>query len=148
MWTFESNTEKTAITRRAPSAPARQLNKMGLLKGKMLDYGCGKGFDAEFYGMDKYDCYFEPEKPDEAYDTIIAVYVLNTIFPEEVETIVRDIQGFLKDEGIAYLAVRRDIKREGFTQRRTYQWTVVLNLPVVYENTRFCIYQLRKGDIL
>jgi hypothetical protein len=57
----------------------RFLNSLGLLRGKMLDYGCGRGFDAEYYGMDKYDPHYAPEFPKIKFDTITCNYVLNVV---------------------------------------------------------------------
>ena len=56
------NAYKTAITRKKPSLPMRWLAKEGLIPSRIdtLDYGCGKGFDADYFGMDKYDPHFFP----------------------------------------------------------------------------------------
>jgi len=37
----------TAIKRSRLSAPARYLLQHGLLKGRILDFGCGLGFDTD-----------------------------------------------------------------------------------------------------
>jgi len=42
----------TAISRKLPSKPMQILHQKGLLKGALLDYGCGKGFDAKHYSME------------------------------------------------------------------------------------------------
>ena len=41
----------TAISRKAPSRPMRFLQEHDLLKGRMLDYGCGRGTDAKFLAL-------------------------------------------------------------------------------------------------
>ena len=46
---------KTAIGRNKPSAPLRALETKGLIVGDVLDYGCGKGYDAYYLGSDSYD---------------------------------------------------------------------------------------------
>ena len=40
----------TAIRRTRLSAPARYLLQHGLLKGRILDFGCGLGFDTDELG--------------------------------------------------------------------------------------------------
>lgn len=115
-----ANSYKTAITRKRLSAPTRFLQEKGLLVGKVLDYGCGKGTDAFLLGADKYDPHFFPEEPKRLYDTIICIYVLNTVPPADTDRIVYKIRSLLKKGGIAYLAVRNDAKL-GFTKRGTLQ---------------------------
>ena len=53
----------TAIRRTRLSAPARYLLQHGLLKERILDFGCGLGFDTDELrrqGLDitGYDCYY------------------------------------------------------------------------------------------
>lgn len=120
------------------------LRAHGKLKGKALDYGCGKGFDAQYYGLDKYDPHYYPNQPTGQYDVITCNYVLNVVDPSEVVVILSKIRHLLADNGVAYLTVRRDIVREGHTSKGTYQYNVKLNLPIVKENSRYCIYKLSK----
>jgi 2-polyprenyl-3-methyl-5-hydroxy-6-metoxy-1,4-benzoquinol methylase len=134
---------KTAITRRKPSAPVLWLERHGLLKGRMLDYGAGRGFDADYLGASKFDPHWWPEKPEGKYDTVICNYVLNVVEPGDEAGILADIRGYLAPGGHAYLAVRRDVEKEGFTKRGTYRRTVVLDLPPVFEAPgKFAIYEL------
>ena len=51
----------TAISRRELSAPSRYLKEHELLVGKLLDYGCGKGKDADILGATKFDPHFFPD---------------------------------------------------------------------------------------
>ena len=44
---------KTAKSRQTLSVPMRYLRLC--LNGRLLDYGCGKGSDADALGMEKYD---------------------------------------------------------------------------------------------
>jgi len=120
------------------------LNTNKLLIGHVLDFGCGKGKDSNFYKLEKYDPYFFPNKPQEKFNTIACIYVLNVLEPDKEDEILEYIKSLLTEKGIAYLAVRRDIKKEGFTAHHTYQRNVILSLPVLVENSRFCIYQLDK----
>lgn len=46
---------KSAMSRTKPSTPAKYLFDNNLLVGKCLDYGCGKGKDADSYNMKKFD---------------------------------------------------------------------------------------------
>lgn len=136
---------RTARGRIEPSAPMHFLYEKGLLKGRMLDYGAGRGTDADIYGMEKFDPKFFPKCPRGKYDTITSVYVLNVV-PKELEgSILSDIWDFLKARGTAYIAVRRDIKKEGFTSKGTYQRTAYLDLPLLYEKKRnYAIYVMQK----
>jgi hypothetical protein len=61
--------------------------------------------------------------------------------------VVEKIKSYLAPNGIAYIAVRRDVKKEGVTSKGTQQWNVVLNLPVVVEKkNQFCIYELINSE--
>ncbi len=131
-WSAESESGKTAITRSGPSLPMQMLSKSGKLQGRVLDYGAGKGKDADFYGTDKYD----PNQPDyntldrtEKWDTITSTYVLNTRTKESEAGILADIRSLLTEDGVAYISVRRDVKKDGNTSKGTFQRNVELNLP-------------------
>ena len=136
----------TAITRKKPSVPMRHLAKLGVLdKGRKLDYGCGKGFDADHFGMEKYDPHFSPIKPKGLFDVITCNYVLNVVLENKVLDILIDIGNLLNSGGKAYLTVRRDIKQEGYTKKGTYQRNVILDLPILKETSTYCTYILTKG---
>ncbi len=137
----------TAITRKKPSVPMRNLNKQGLLIGKMLDYGSGRGFDADFFKMDRYDPHYAPQKPKGKYDTITCNYVLNVIEDsEEMHELIHKLSTLLNKGGKAYITVRRDIEKnlgkEGFTSKGTYQKNVILPFPVFKETSAYCTYVL------
>ncbi len=140
-----TNSHKTAISRKSPSVPMRQLDKKNLLVGDLLDYGCGRGFDADHFDMDKYDPHYSPEKPTKVYDTITCNYVFNVIDADKESELIQEISQLLNKGGTAYITVRRDIKEEGFTSKKTYQRNVKLNLPVLKETSTFCTYVLIKG---
>ena len=133
---------KTAKTRKEPSAPMQWLEDENLLEwGRCLDYGCGKGFDADFYGMEKFDPNHFPEEPTGLFDTITCNYVLNVVPEVEGNLIIRAIHNLMSDSACAYITVRRDVKVDGLTKSGTFQRNVVLDLPVIYQRTgRFCIY--------
>ncbi len=115
----------TAITRRKLSLPTAQLLKTGELQGNVLDYGCGRGFDADFLGTDRYDPYYYPEVPTGQYDTIICNYVLNVI-PKHLDRlkVIRAIVNLLVPGGVAYVTVRNDSFTEGYTSKGTWQGKV------------------------
>jgi len=127
---------RTAIKRAAISVPTRWLDEEGLLSGRILDYGCGYGKDAAELGFEVYDPYFFPHMPRGKFDTIICNYVLNVVPEREQAWIIHDIETRLTPDGVAYLAVRRDLKGHEPTQR-----IVRLQLPVVAETSGFCIYE-------
>lgn len=52
---------RTAIVRTAPSVPMRILHGSRLLEGRVLDYGCGHGFDADAFGLWSWDPHHRKE---------------------------------------------------------------------------------------
>ncbi|MBW4609724.1 MAG: HIT domain-containing protein [Hassallia sp. WJT32-NPBG1] len=126
----------TAIERIYLSFTAKFLLEKNLLRGKILDFGCGFGNDVKLlqqkgFDITGYDPYYFPELPQEKFDTIICFYVLNVLFPEEQANVLMEVSHLLKPGGKAYYAVRRDIKKEGFREhyihkKPTYQCIVKL----------------------
>lgn len=123
---------KTAITRSKISVPMRKLIENDLLTPEqtILDYGCGKGSDAQFllekgFDMSGYDPYFFPRTEvlkDEFFDVVTCNYVLNVIKLDSIEEeLLQNIKRVLKPGGIAYITVRRDVKQDGYTSKGTYQ---------------------------
>lgn len=135
---------KTAITRKVPSAPTKWLASRGKIIGAVLDYGCGKGFDALAYGMDSYDPHYQPIKPRGPFDTIICNYVLNIIeSPEERARVLLTIRNLLAPGGCAYITVRNDKKAlNGTTRIGTWQGMIKLDLPVEHKCAGYVIYRL------
>ena len=141
------NSHLTAKDRDKLSFPARILLERGLLKGSILDFGCGFGADVMALRrlrlpVEGYDKFHNPYYPTGKFDTIVCIYVLNVLLPEEQETVKSEIQALLKPNGKVYYAVRRDLRSEGFRmhkihKQRTYQCNVVLDLETVYAND-FC----------
>ena len=141
----------TAIKRNKLSAPMCWLVNQGLIQGwEILDYGCGRGFDADQLQMHKYDPhYFNDESLlGKTYDLIVCNYVLNVVSEPVAQHIMDKIESMLKAGGRAFITVRCDVKVEGFTSKGTYQRNPVLNLPVVHKTASFCIYQLDKHSAL
>lgn len=124
--------ERTAISRRGPSKPLRLLLKAGLVKGRVLDYGCGKGADLTHLrsigiNAEGWDPFHRPQGVTGTFDTILCTYVLNVVGPEERQHIRNDILSLLAPNGTAYVTVRRDIdKGVTITSKGTYQeWVEV-----------------------
>ena len=109
-----------------------------------LDYGCGKGSDANIMGLLKYDPHFFPMKPMGKFNLITCIYVLNVLHPAEQIKVVQEVSDLLMPGGVAYFAVRRDVKQNGPTSKGTYQCNVELDLPKMVESRSFCIYKMVK----
>ena len=123
---------RTAIGRTTLSLPARFLVANELLTGLVLDFGCGRGDDAKELGIDKFDPFYYPQKPEQkAFDTVMVNYVANVLEDDEIPEFLEDVRAVLKKGGKAYISVRRDVKKEGWTSKGTYQRNVELDLPVV-----------------
>ncbi len=143
----------TAKERDAPSLPVRMLHGRGLLRGSVLDYGCGYGRDVEFlrskgFDAEGYDPHYFPQAPARKFDTIVCFYVLNVLLPDEQTAVLVDVARLLKPAGRAYFAVRRDITQDSFRQhylhkRLVYQCAVILPFRSIFrnENTEFYEYQ-------
>ena len=69
----------TAVKRDKPSQAAQILVGHGLVRGRVLDFGCGFGFDADRFGWESYDPFYRPKEPEGVYDTIICTLVLNAL---------------------------------------------------------------------
>ena len=140
-----SNAHKTAIGRNKPSAPVRALDKAGLLIGKMLDFGCGRGRDACEYGMESYDPHFQPVMPKGLFDTIVCNFVLNVIESSaERRAVVADIRSRLVPGGCAYVTVRTDHKRlNGYTKIGTWQGRIELDEPIVGKGSGYTTYKIQ-----
>lgn len=126
---------RTAIRRNKMSAPTRWLMEEGYLgepvyKKPILDFGCGKGDDvrglkAEGYDVFGYDPNHEPfkqEPPHYNYNIVLCNYVLNvTMDDEEMKDVMFAAYARLKEGGVAYFTVRRDIRKEGVQRTGAYQ---------------------------
>ena len=138
---------RTAIARKAPSAPMKQLKANGRLVGRMMDYGSGRGFDANHFRMESYDPYFDPVMPDGLFDTITCNFVLNVVESEaERATILQDIRNRLEKTGRAYISVRTDhANLNGRTKIGTWQGRIVLDAPIVSKGSGFVTYCITRG---
>lgn len=135
----------TAPTRNHISAPMQILQKE--IKGTCLDYGCGRGFDCDFFGFDGYDPNWRDNPLDKKYDTVFCNFVLNIMSEEEQNDTINTIYNLLNEGGVAYFAVRRDLKEDKVVGDHV-QRLVYLDLPVYREvKGRFIIYKLEKKEL-
>ncbi len=147
------NSHLTVKERQEPSFPVRYLLKGGYLGGRILDFGCGLGVDVDFLRQKKfevvaYDPYYFPEPPQGKFDTILCLYVLNVLLPEEQAHVLMAVSELLKPEGRAYFSVRRDIRRDGFRMHfkhgvPVYQCTVKLPFRSIFCSESAEIYEYR-----
>ena len=132
-----------AIQHDQPSDAAKWLVDNNRVSGRVLDYGCGHGFDADHFGWSGYDPYYRQEKPDGKYDTILCNHVLNMLTNASRASALESIQSLLTDGGVAWLVVPRNIPKTGkLGARKRIQNFVVLDLPSVFTNDKLEIYQL------
>ena len=145
------NSHLTVKERKYLSFPSRHLIENHLLKGKILDFGCGIGKDVAILnekGLDVsgFDPYYFPEFPSRKFDTIICQYVLNVLLPDEQADVLMNVSYLLKPGGKAYFTVRRDIRQNGFLynpkrEAKTYQCNVTLPYKSIYRNENCEIYE-------
>ncbi|HET8810344.1 MAG TPA: bifunctional class I SAM-dependent methyltransferase/HIT family protein [Flavobacteriaceae bacterium] len=143
----------TAKERESLSFPAKLLLHKNILTGEILDFGCGFGKDVELLkakgiNISGYDKHYFPEYPQQKFDTIICFYVLNVLLPEELATVLMELSQLIKPTGKAFIAVRRDLRFEGFRthkihQKKTYQCNVVLNAKSIFKNENCEIYEYK-----
>ena len=135
-----------APPRRALSKTARVLLERKLVRGRVLDYGCGHGYDADQLGWDAYDPYYRPVHPTGPYDTVIVNHVANILTRSSRQALFAAVNALLADGGSAFISVARNIPPAGKAgPRRRLQNYVVLVLPSVFADGEEEIYQLAKG---
>jgi SAM-dependent methyltransferase len=136
-----------AIRRETVSKTARLLEERRLLRGRVLDYGCGFGFDADHYGWEAYDPHYRQKLPEGVFDTIVCNHVANMLTRESRQRLFRSIQALLAPQGKAYVSVSRKIPRAGkIAMRKRIQNYVVLTLPSLLCDDELEIYRLERGS--
>jgi hypothetical protein len=137
-----------AIRRETISTTARFLAEHRLLRGRILDYGCGFGFDADHFGWEAFDPHYRQKPPDGLFDTIVCNHVANMLTRESRRQLVLSIQALLARHGKAYVSVSRKIPRTGkIALRKRIQNYVVLTLPSVFCDDDLEIYRLEVGSL-
>ena len=137
----------TAIKRTDLSVLVRYLLQHDLLKGRILDFGCGFGYDTDElkrrgYDITGYDYYYRIEYPEGKFDTIFSVYVLNVLERYAQAEVMMDIDHLIDPKGTVYFAVRRDLMKEEFRfhqiyRKYSYQCNVQLPYPSLVCNLGF-----------
>lgn len=109
---------RTAISRTKPSSPSKFLDAHIPKGSSILDYGCGKGMDSQWFrekghSVFQYDPYWFPDFPKiESVDYTICNYVLNVIEEPKARTAVLEkVRSFSRISG--FIAVRSDISSIG-----------------------------------
>jgi hypothetical protein len=151
MWSLRKE-YRTAIRRNKLSRPAKKLLELNIFHemDRILDYGCGKGDDIENlrteYDIYGYDPHWKNDKDilKKKYSLILCTYVLCVVGKKTREDIMEKIDLLLVKNGRAYISVRRDIKEDRISKTGSKQYSVKLNLPIIYENSDFCIYEYIK----
>jgi len=134
---------KTAPYSTSPSAPTRWLKGKGYLKGRILDFGCGHGRDCRYLHCGGYDPYWRPKRPKGKYDTVLCTYVFNVIESEkERNQVLKQIGRLLRVGGHAFITVRRDLKRTGYTSTGSFHGIVHLDLKSIHKTKNYEIYEL------
>ncbi len=123
---MKNNAHKTAIARKKLSGPMKWLIAKGYIKkgDSGLDYGCGKGFDADHLGFAGFDPHHRPEMPEGQFDFVTCNYVLNVIEDPQERVNVENIL-IERSTKMTFVAVRNDIKAlNGYTKIGTWQGIV------------------------
>ena len=133
-----------AVRRGTKSFGAEWLVNKNFVHGRVLDYGCGFGFDADHYGWEAFDPYYRQGEPVGQFDTIICNHVLNMLTRTSRHQALDRIQDLLRESGVAWLIVPRNIPRTGkVAMRKRIQNYVRFNLPSVYADEKLEIYRMR-----
>jgi hypothetical protein len=132
-----------AIRRETVSKTARFLEENRLLRRRILDYGCGFGFDADHFGWEAYDPHYRQKVPQGVFDTIVCNHVANMLTRGSRRELFQAIQALLGPQGKAYISVSRKIPKTGkIAMRKRIQNYVVLTLPSLCCDDELEIYRL------
>ena len=107
-----SGYDQTAMARTGPSAPVQHLRAHApeLLRGRVLDFGSGRGADAKALGATPYDPHHPKasvrKRPTGTFSTVLATYVLNVLPKDERHTALREAASYVRPGGYLVLAVR------------------------------------------
>jgi SAM-dependent methyltransferase len=138
----------TAVKRDKPSQAAQTLVELKLIRGRVLDYGCGFGFDADHFGWESWDPFYCPGAPVGPFDTIVCTLVLNALSRNNRGKALTKIRDLLAPDGVAYLGVARNIPITGkMGVHHSLQNYVVLTLPGVFADQQLEIYACRSDSV-
>lgn len=147
------NSHLTVKERTQASFPVRHLLRNSLIHGRVLDFGCGLGADVNFlhekgFDVTGYDPHYAPDLPRGRFDTILCLYVLNVLLPEEQAHVLMAVSELLEPNGRAYFAVRRDIAQDSFRTHlkygvKVYQCNVKLPYHSILRTENAEIYEYR-----
>jgi hypothetical protein len=136
-----------AIRRTTVSFGAAWLVEQGHVKGQVLDFGCGFGFDADHFGWNAFDPHYRQETLEGKYDTITCNHVLNMLTHKNRKQTICKIRELLTPDGNAFLIVPRNIPKIGkIALRKRIQNYVVLTLPSIYSDQKLEIYQMGRAE--
>lgn len=139
---------RIARPRKDKSRPLKFLlnRNLLLLEKDTLDFGCGRGTDAEYLKCDKYDPIFFNQYPTKLYDQILCFFVLNVILSEtDRNKCLLELQYLLKEESSkCFVAVRRDLKKDTNSQRIVH----LEGASTIAVNCLYEMYQFSKSDSL
>jgi 2-polyprenyl-3-methyl-5-hydroxy-6-metoxy-1,4-benzoquinol methylase len=137
-----------AVRRGTVSKTARFLVENELARGRVLDYGCGFGFDADHFGWAAYDPHYRQKLPEGLFDTVVCNHVANMLTRHSRREVLFSLQALLAPRGRAYVSVSRKIPRAGkLAMRKRIQNYVVLTLPSLYRDDELEIYRLGAGSV-
>ena len=116
---------RTAMARTSESLGLKTARKHDLVKGAILDYGCGRctdvvalhdeghdvtGYDPSLGRRPPYGCSIMPPVARGAYDLVLCTYVLNVIKDASRHNVLRDAFSYVKPGGTLLVTVRTDEK--------------------------------------
>lgn len=134
-----------APARNALSTTARVLVDKKLARGRVLDYGCGLGYDADQLGWEGFDPYYRQTVPTGLFDTVVVNHVANILTRNSRAELFADVNSLLAPGGVAFISVARNIPVGGKGgSRKRIQNSVVLTLPSVFADGEEEIYRLDK----
>jgi DNA phosphorothioation-associated putative methyltransferase len=111
------------MSRRSKSLGLKTAERLGLVQGAILDYGCGRGDDVralwneghDVIGYDPhvrddppYGCLSQPPVARGAYDLVLCTYVLNVVTRDVRAGLVQDAWSYVKPGGTLIVTVRDD----------------------------------------
>jgi hypothetical protein len=95
----------TAVKRNKPSQAAEVLVGQGLVHDRVVDCGCGFGFDADYSGWESCDPFYNLKELLGKDGTVICTLVMNALSPNNQAKAIENIRGLSATDGIGYLGV-------------------------------------------